>query len=351
MQNDNELLCFGCQSPIADNLFLCCCVCSQKYDLVCANVPEERFNGEMTKKHKLSWKCVCCNTQYVPKSDLTPATPSSFGVNTNSRRGASKNTPMSPLNFKPSDPVGSQRLQVNVDSDTIEMATELRKFRQQFVEEMQASRTQLAQLNESFSKFVSRVEICESKIDSLTDRIETIERRMAEREAAKPETSQAIDELKAELNRRDQEQLMNDMEISRIPEQQNENLLHIAITLAKKVPTQEDRPPRPRPIVVRLARRTVRDQLLKAARVRRGATTEGTDLPGPPRRFYFNERLTRTNRQLFQRARELGGQQHWKYIWTRDGKVFARKNSSGDSPRCRIRMEADLARIFGSDTV
>ncbi|KAJ2951285.1 hypothetical protein O0L34_g5686 [Tuta absoluta] len=215
-------------------------------------------------------------------------------------------------------------------SSNDKMAAELRMFRLQFTEEMQASRTQLAQLNESFSRLVSRVEVCESRLDLLADRIEIIERRVGEREAMKPDTMEAIDELKAELNRRDQDQLMNDMEISCIPEQQNENLQHIAITLARKVgvelfkqdivhatrvglvqaPTQEDRPSRPRTIVVSLTRRTVRDQLLKSARVRRGATTEGTDLPGPPRRFYFNERLTRTNRQLFQRARELGVQNH-----------------------------------------
>ncbi|KAJ2938935.1 hypothetical protein O0L34_g17746 [Tuta absoluta] len=256
-------------------------------------------------------------------------------------------------------------------SSNDKMAAELRMFRLQFTEEMQASRTQLAQLNESFSRLVSRVEVCESRLDLLADRIEIIERRVGEREAMKPDTMEAIDELKAELNRRDQDQLMNDMEISCIPEQQNENLQHIAITLARKVgvelfeqdivhatrvglvqaPTQEDRPSRPRTIVVSLTRRTVRDQLLKSARVRRGATTEGTDLPGPPRRFYFNERLTRTNRQLFQRARELGVQNHWKYVWTRDGKIYARKNPNGDSPRCRIRMQSDLARIFGSDTV
>lgn len=108
---------------------------------------------------------------------------------------------------------------------------------------------------------------------------------------------------------------------------------------------------RPRPIVVRLARRALRDQLLKAARVRRGATTEGTDLPGPARKFYMNERLTRTNRLLFRRARELGDHHRWRFIWTRDGKIYARQHSGRDALRHRIRTEADLNRVFTRNNV
>lgn len=76
---------------------------------------------------------------------------------------------------------------------------------------------------------------------------------------------------------------------------------------------------RPRSIVVRVARRSIRDELLKAARVRRGVTTEGAGLPEPPRRFYVNKRLTKTYRQLFSRARELKNRCNWRYVWTRDG--------------------------------
>lgn len=108
-------------------------------------------------------------------------------------------------------------------------------------------------------------------------------------------------------------------------------------------------PSRPRLIVVKLARRAVRNELIQAARVRREVSTDGTNLPTPSRRFYINERLTKTNRLLFHQAREIAGGLKWRYVWTRDGKVFARQRHG---TRCyRLRTESDLARVFGHDAV
>lgn len=176
---------------------------------------------------------------------------------------------------------------------------------------------------------------------------------------------ETIAQLKADINDKDQDSLLNDLEISGVPEQKGENVLHIIATLGQKLgvslneqdlvsavrmgrfPGSESvQSPRPRLIVVRLARRAARDQLLQAARVRRGATTEGVDIPGPPRRFYINERLTRLNRQLFQKARELKDHHNWRFVWTRDGRIYARQHSGVDVPRHRIRTETDLARVF-----
>lgn len=98
-----------------------------------------------------------------------------------------------------------------------------------------------------------------------------------------------------------------------------------------------------------MARRALRDDLLRAARVRRGATTADMSLPGPARRFYVNERLTKTNRQLFNKTRAAAKNCKWKFVWTRDGRIYARK-TEGQSG-VRIRTDLDITRIFGSDNL
>lgn len=182
-----------------------------------------------------------------------------------------------------------------------------------------------------------------------------------------------ISQLRSELNDRDQESLLKDIEISCVPETLGENVTGLAIILGQKlaVPLTEHDiveatrigrapqleegvhgpAPRPRLLVVRLARRAVRDQLLQAARVRRGATTEGTGIPGPSCRFYVNERLTPYNRRLFQKARDLKQQFGWRYVWTKDGKVYLRQRPGTDTPRHRIRTERDLERVFANSKV
>ncbi|KAJ2937131.1 hypothetical protein O0L34_g9796 [Tuta absoluta] len=375
---NQQLTCAGCMGAIDGRLYLHCCVCEANYDLNCANVPEKRFYNTMTTEHKQSWKCVSCiSDKYVARNDDTPATPSSASAsapfrdgpaNVNTRRGGSTNQTQNDLYELKIPKVDGAQATIQ------DLTNALNLFRGEFKREMLASRLQLSKLDESFSKLATRVVVCENRIDALTSRIENIEHRINKIDATeKPDGAsmlETVEELKAELNSRDQEFLLNDVELSCIPEQNNENLQHITMALAKKIGVdvsendivhasrvgrQEsvDVGParRPRPIVVRLARRALRDQLLQAARVRRGATTEGTDLPGPPRRFYLNERLTRVNRLLFRRARDLGDQKGWRFVWTRDGRIYARQHAGRDAPRHRIRVESDLQRVFKSENV
>ncbi|XP_063538677.1 uncharacterized protein LOC134747927 [Cydia strobilella] len=179
------------------------------------------------------------------------------------------------------------------------------------------------------------------------------------------ELEQTIASLKMDINDRDQEILSNDIEISGIPEETNERALHLALSVSNKLgvtlddkdivhaeragPLRRGEPqdggaPRPRPLVVRLARRAQRDQLLAAARVRRGITTADMGLTSTPKTFYVNERLTRHNRQLFYKARAEASSRNWKFVWTRDGCIYARKEPGG--PRHRLRTEADVDKVF-----
>lgn len=179
-----------------------------------------------------------------------------------------------------------------------------------------------------------------------------------------------IAQLQADITERDQELLANDLEIAGCTESSNENCVHIAISIAKKIGVELDTkdivnaeragpkrqtaeagtpPPSARPLVVQLARRALRDAVLQAARTRRNLSSDGIHLPGPIRPLYINERLTKHNRHLFHKARALAREKKFKYIWTRDGRIFTRRDEG--MPRHRLRNEADLARVFGMPNV
>lgn len=101
---------------------------------------------------------------------------------------------------------------------------------------------------------------------------------------------------------------------------------------------------RPRPIMVRLVRCSLRDELLWAARVRRGVDTSGI-IDGELRRYYFNEHLTPLNRYLFFKARGDGNRKGWRYVWTRGGKIYVRRST--DIPVYRVRAETDMySKVF-----
>ncbi|KAH9644379.1 hypothetical protein HF086_006407 [Spodoptera exigua] len=235
---------------------------------------------------------------------------------------------------------------------------ELRAMRAEIQEFRKEMELEMAQL-------VSSVTSCNVRIDGLEARIITLEQRAS---VGRSSADEVVEELRRELNDRDQDLLANDVEITCVPEAPSENPIHIAKAVGLKLGVQlEERDivsaervggkqlnatssagpaaTRPRAIAVRLARRDLRDQLLAGARVRRGATTADLGTPGPPQRFFVNERLTRTNRRLFRMARDAARLHNWRFVWTKRGRILSRR-SPGD-PTQRISTDEDIERVFG----
>jgi predicted phage tail protein len=247
--------------------------------------------------------------------------------------------------------------------------TESAKF-ELLLKEMRAVRQEISIMNTTVSDLHATIKEQNTRIDSLEARIENMESKMNDdKHSAIGDLEETISQLKLDIQDRDQQMLTNDVEISSLPEQPSENPIHVLLTVAKKmglnleesdVVSAERAGPvrgaveggaaaRPRPLVARLARRSARDALLQAARVRRGVTTEGMALPGTATRFYVNERLTKVNRQLFQKVREAAKGLKWRYVWSREGRIFARREQ-GDTVH-RLRTEADITKVFGMDLV
>ncbi|CAH2108788.1 unnamed protein product [Euphydryas editha] len=259
-------------------------------------------------------------------------------------------------------------LDAGVEADSpLSLGQEIRLLREVMTsmrKEMQDFRQELVHLNSSMHEFNKRVESVEQRVAAVEERIGA----QTCTHEANPDVINVITQLKQELNDREQENLLNNIQITGIPEKNGENVVHLVDLITKKIGVDidardivsaerrgskraspgGDETKRPRPIIVRLTRRSVRDAVLKAARVRRGTDTNGI-IDGPPSRLYINEHLTRTNRVLFYKAREEGRRLGWRYVWTRGGGVFVRRESG--TTVHRIKTELDIHRIFGIDCV
>ncbi|KAM3957831.1 LOW QUALITY PROTEIN: uncharacterized protein ACR2FA_008176 [Aphomia sociella] len=294
--------CAGCLKSIEER-YLCCGSCKQFYDLVCANVSEQRFFNTLTPEHKESWRCVLCKSKQ-PKGDNsnTPIRVAFDGV-TMQRGAAARNLVELDMSLGDQQPTGMDSLNDTAHDATMEISDlqslilEMRMFRSDMKEELRANRAQLQLMNQTLSGLAGRVILCENRVDQLEDRVAALERIDSTCTAAEDNSQSVaatIRDLRLELRERDQEMLMNDVEISCIPEQYRESLPRIVKTIARKlgielaeqdvvsvvrvgpppsgIPDPSTKAPslsRPRKIVLRLARRAVRDELLAAARVRR----------------------------------------------------------------------------------
>ncbi|CAG9088020.1 unnamed protein product [Plutella xylostella] len=250
----------------------------------------------------------------------------------------------------------------------VELGLEIRLFRQELTavrEEIQLFRSEVMELKNSFTT-------TDMKLKTLDTRVDQLEQRLTDGTGSRLES--IITELRLELNEKDQEMLENDVEITNLHEENGENPTHMILAVATKlgvnlnesdivsadrvgIKNRYGRAPgdsgegagagasRPRPLVVRFTRRAIKEQLMTAARVRRGATSADLGQASAPRPFYVNERLTKHNRSLFRQAREAGRLQSWRFTWTKKGRIYTRK--AQDTPRHWIRTVDDITRVFG----
>lgn len=340
--------CNGCGKFLASTGAACCSVCSSMFHKPCVSLPDSN------PVHK-NWVCPGCKTR-TRKEDNTPVR----GVVQDSRMETMRD--VSPpctypaaarataLSSSPAAPaVGLQ----DVHQELSEWMMEIREFRQEMTE------------------FRSTVLGITARMDDFERRLVVVEQRREESAPEVADLQSTVLLLQRELADRDQDALLSDLEIGNLPEERSESVVHTVTVLAAKLGVSLDErdivfaervgtaqgagagggAPRDRRVVVRLARRSLRDQMLGAARVRRTITAAdaGRDAGLPPARIYINERLTRANRQLFHRVREECRRLQWRYSWTKRGRIYARQ---GDGKQAYpIRTEMDLNRVFGLNCV
>lgn len=234
----------------------------------------------------------------------------------------------------------------------------------EILDEIRAMRLDVRNLHNEISDMKNEIRCCLIRVDQLEDRIEALEKRTFIQSEVGPEVSTLICQLRLDFNEREQDFLANDLEIRNIPEENSENptnlIIKVADSLGLKLENREivsaerigksfinavnRKEPvylRPRTLVVRLARRELRDEFLNKTRT---ANTGDRNNLGKGQRFFINERLTKFNRKLFWLARK----NKWQFVWTKRGHILARQCPSDHV--LRIRTENDITENIGPVT-
>jgi hypothetical protein len=361
MSSKSSVNCAGCNKLLNKKERMRCSACEAIYDLDCANISSKRFLSFYAAGSKRNWSCPECISKQPKKGNLDTPVRHPTNNESDDDGNTAKNVTQRSKNSRACAVDSSNESCDEQVSDMKLLVSEIRAMRL----EMSRLHTTIIGLTDEIKAQNTRINTLEAKVDALEARMDTdtSEKRNIE------ELEDDIMRLKLDIQDRDQEILANDVEISGFPETSNESTVHILLTVAKKLGValeerdivnveragpvrafiEGEAPPRPRPLVARLTRRSARDAMLQAARVRRGLTTEGMALSGGNRTFYINERLTRCNRQLFQKTRVAAKIKNWKFVWTRQGKIFTRREHG--SVVHRLRFETDIERVFGGHTV
>lgn len=330
--------CTACDGEVLHSQLLKCTneQCSNNYHYECVGMSRSIF-GKIGKG-KSSWKCPdrCAKPQSkrIDNSDTPVRNLNTFTTSTSSpTKEDTRERKESDLSAGASDSqsIGECKMITSQSGDDI--IPRETAGTQSDMKNLTATLTRMinefSSLKDKLEEVTNSLAYCHEKMDDLERHVTSNNGRIKELEKMNQEVINlrvTVSLLQGELHMQSQQKLLNEIEIVGIPETSNENLEHIVKIAATKVGVQlEDgdidwvgrvgarRPPilasenalpsSPRPVVMRLLRRSKRNQLIKAYKSRRNITSSDLQLPGTPIKVYLNERLTKENRILFRETR------------------------------------------------
>lgn len=179
----------------------------------------------------------------------------------------------------------------------------------------------------------------------------------------------SITELSEQLQAKEQQERINNIEITGLPVLKGENLMNTLNNISAKigfplkpydidyvhrvrryvpksvagVGTDGHVPPPTPNIIVRFIQRSRKNEMLAAVRARRGLTSADAGLNGPATPIFINDHLTPQNKLLYKQARLTAKEKGYKYVWLSECKILLRK--SDNSKVVLISKESDLLKI------
>ncbi|CAG9564913.1 unnamed protein product [Danaus chrysippus] len=264
--------------------------------------------------------------------------------------------------------VTTRRTRVDTEGGLNPLLKELREFKESMVNKMDKwfarQENMISKVVKEFNEVKQTMNQMSNYFDELNNKTTECLSRLAETEKkvkSLEEHTKTITQLEAKIESMEQHSRQCNVEIQNVPERRNENLIKIVehigtsikqsispndIVSVHRVPHADTKSTHPKSIVVKLCSRILRDNILSAARMKKGLYTDDLHINGENRRVYVNEHLTLRNKQLFRSARETAKRCNFRFTWIKHGNILVRECET--SRVIAIRSYEDLSKIKSS---
>lgn len=173
-----------------------------------------------------------------------------------------------------------------------------------------------------------------------------------------------VTELVAKIDNLEQNARSCNIEICNVPERRNENLISLMHNIGSmvkcniqqndiisihRVPHAHQQNNKPKNIIVKLASRILRDNILSANRLCKGLATDQLGISGTPQRIHMHEHLTLKNKQLFRECQDAAKKHSYKFLWVKHGTILVREKEA--TKAFAIRTSQDITKIKPGSSV
>uniref|UniRef100_A0A8D8Y720 L1 transposable element RRM domain-containing protein n=1 Tax=Cacopsylla melanoneura TaxID=428564 RepID=A0A8D8Y720_9HEMI len=198
------------------------------------------------------------------------------------------------------------------------------------------------------------VEFASGKLDEVSEIMKVITVKQTALEKENQELKLQLTMVTDELEDMQQYSRRRIIQIDGIPKQDNENLEEIMKQIGIKLGVSVDndqidaihriptRSQNPEPIVVEFTTRKVRNSVINNSKTKR-IRTKDLGLGTADRPVYIYEQLSPRRKKLLYEAKKLKQEKQYKYVWTREGKIFMRKEDTSNP--IRLQSLDDLKKI------
>lgn len=218
-------------------------------------------------------------------------------------------------------------------------------------------------MNSKFEEMRQQMDSLKKENQAYKNCITSLERKVEDLQlssrSSDNEMNVKLSGLELKIESLEQQARLNNIEICNLPEKRDEDLLGLVekigavikcsiprqdVLAVHRVPharTQESN--KPKNIIVKLASRNLRDNVLSAYRLSKNTTSDQLGMSGTPCKMYINEHLTLYNKNLFRACRDMARKYNVKYVWIRNATVLVKATDS--SKTFAIRCQSDINKI------
>lgn len=210
--------------------------------------------------------------------------------------------------------------------------------------------SQFKEVSDRVSQLESSFDFIAKEQDDFRAKATTIDLKIVEYEKRFIHIAKETENIKCQMqgleerfSEEQQKSRMNNLELFGIPEHRSENLINVICTIAKslnvvinaadiefatRVTTRLKDSNFPKPVIVKFIKQDIKNEILSSIRKKKGLTSSEVGFTSKPRPIYINEHLTPLNKLLFKNTRDECKSLGFQYVWTRNGKIYIRKNNN-----------------------
>lgn len=326
--------CFKCRKelPVDGEGIICKGGCQQKYHILCAGLTESTYRG-MPMDRRNKWKCVDCRP--TRRKDRK-GSKNVAGEESEQEYSDDSSQPIKQLEGS-SQKNQEQSIDVELNNEDTSVLIQLNK--------------NILELQKDMKEVKVSVQFISDKYDKIIEEIKGLK----DLKANQIKVEDKLVKLEDRVNELEQYSRCRNLEIRGVEECANENLKQVIVKIASKVGemgivesdidvvhrigNMNNRTPKD--IIVQFKDRESRNKLLlrKKERLMSKEVTEGRN----DNVVYINEHLTSFNKQLLWQAKIRSRERNFKFVWSKEGKIFVRKHEKEKA--LRIKTEEDLRKI------